>query len=197
MSKLANKVALVTGGSRGIGAAVAKRLATDGANVAITYAKDASAASAVVRAIELGGGKVSRDPGGCRERGGSQERRRKGRGYIRQTGCACEQCRHRHAEAVRGGDAGGDGPRARHQRPRRVRHNAGCAEAHEGRWSHHHGRFSRGRARRRARTCALRGHEGGRQNVYPGAVKRHREPGHYGQQRSAGPDRHGFESRLG
>ncbi len=41
------KVALVKGGSRGIGAAIAKRLAADGAHVAITYAKDASAASAV------------------------------------------------------------------------------------------------------------------------------------------------------
>ncbi|MBO9506348.1 3-oxoacyl-ACP reductase family protein [Thalassospira sp. A3_1] len=56
MQNLAGKVAFVTGGSRGIGAAIAKRLAREGAKVAITYVSAPDRARDVVGEIEAAGG---------------------------------------------------------------------------------------------------------------------------------------------
>jgi 3-oxoacyl-[acyl-carrier protein] reductase len=58
MNQLEGKIAFITGGSRGIGAAIAKRLASDGAKVAITYSKGADAAAVVIKEIERDGGKA-------------------------------------------------------------------------------------------------------------------------------------------
>ena len=56
--KLAGKTAIVTGGGRDIGAAAAKKLAFEGANVTISYFESASGADAVVDEIKAEGGKV-------------------------------------------------------------------------------------------------------------------------------------------
>ena len=58
MSKLAGKVAIVTGGSKGIGAAIAKALAAEGASVVVNYASSKAGADAVVSAIVEAGGRA-------------------------------------------------------------------------------------------------------------------------------------------
>ena len=58
MKNLINKTAVVTGGSRGIGAAIARRLAQQGANIVITYQASAAKAETVVQEIEQAGGRA-------------------------------------------------------------------------------------------------------------------------------------------
>lgn len=58
MSKLAGKVAVVTGASKGIGAGIAKALAAEGAAVVVNYASSKAGADAVVQAITEAGGKA-------------------------------------------------------------------------------------------------------------------------------------------
>ena len=77
--KLEGKTALVTGGSRGIGAAIAKRLAADGASVAITYTKGADAATSVIAEIERAGGKAIAIQADAADAAAVQSRGRKSR----------------------------------------------------------------------------------------------------------------------
>src|SRR3954465_6746340 len=58
MSKLKDKVAVVTGASKGIGAGIAKALAAEGASVVVNYASSKAGAEAVVQAITAAGGKA-------------------------------------------------------------------------------------------------------------------------------------------
>ena len=196
--KLEGKIALVTGGSRGIGAAIAKRLAADGANVAITYAKGRRRGFAsVVKEIERAGGKaiaIQADAADAEAVKAAVEKTFATFGrldvLVNNAGTAIPKPFEETTleEMDRVIDINVRGVFIATQAALKHMKSGGRIIID---------RLGRGRACRGARACALRGHEGSREDVHSGAGQRDREPGHHGQQRAAGSDRHGFESRLG
>ena len=168
MSDLTQRVALVTGGSRGIGAAIAKRLAADGANVAITYTKDAEAAASSSKRLNVAGGKaiaIQADAADVEAVRAAVEKTVATFGrldvLVNNAGTAIPKTFEETTleEMDRVIDINIRGV---------LRRDAGGAEAHEGWWPHHHDRLVRGRACRCARARALRGHKGSRQDVHSG-----------------------------
>jgi len=138
--KLEGKVALITGGSRGIGAAIAKRLASDCAKVAITYTKGADAAEAVANEIERSGGKAIAIQADARKAEAVKAAVEKTVATFGGIDVLVKQCRHSNSQEIRRGDPGGTGS---HHRPepepaRRLCRDASSPEAHEEQRAHHH-----------------------------------------------------------
>ena len=195
MTALQGKVALVTGGSRGIGAAIAKRLAADGADVAITYVSSPDKAKAVVAEIEKLGRRglaIQADSANSSAVTAAVEKTAaelKAPGYPRQ------QRRHLRRRLDRRNFASGFRPPVGSQRPRPDRRHPGRRQTHAEGWPHHHDRQLPRRTRRRPRRYAVLHDESRRRRPHPRPRPRAWSERHLRHRRRARPDRHRHEPR--
>ena len=193
--KLTGKAALVTGGSRGIGAAIARSLADDGADVAISYVSSPDKAKALVRELQEMGVRA----------GPSRPTRPS---PPKSTSWSNKVAEHFGQLDILVNNAGvfisgpvGDVARCLRRTPvrdqcrRRDRRRSRGREAHDrGRPDHFH-RLDGRRIIAMAGHFRLLGDQGGGGRVYTRLGTRPRTAGHHGQRGRAGSDRHRHESR--
>ena len=107
MGELSGKVAIVTGASKGIGAAIARRFAEAGAAVAVNYASDKAGADRLVEEIKRGGRQGGRDPGECLKERRRQAPVRRDQGEARRAQHPRQQRRRVLVRTARSGDGRG------------------------------------------------------------------------------------------
>ena len=187
---LTGKRALVTGASRGIGASIAKALAAEGADVAITYEKSAESAAEVVAAIKAKGRKAVAIQADSADVAAVQA-------SVEKTVAELGGARHPRQQCWNpaGGRTQGHLARRHRRAPQRQRarpdhrQQSGARLSRQGRPHHHHRQLFR-RSRPDVGPQRLRGDEVGLDCVHKGFGARARAQGDHGQSRAAGLDRH-------
>ena len=194
--KLTGKAALVTGGSRGIGAAIARSLAEDGADVAISYVSSPDKAKALVRELQEKGRARGRLPGRPGQARRSREPGAQGRRALRSSRHPREQRGRVHHRSRRRSERRGRRAAVRDQRGRCECRRARSREAHDRRRPHHFDRLDGRDVVALAGHLRLLGDQGGGRRVHARLGARSGPEGHHGQRHRAGSHRHRHESRA-